>query len=40
MAVLDAWGTRIPCLHPGEFATAADVLGMSAADFGRAFAWA
>ena len=40
MAVLDAWGTRIPCLPPGEFATAADVLGLSKADFTRAFAWA
>lgn len=39
MVVLDAWGTRIPCLHPGEFATAADVLGLSNSDFSRAYTW-
>jgi DNA-directed RNA polymerase subunit RPC12/RpoP len=38
MVAIDDQGARVPCLHPGEFSTAAEVLGISIEELDGAFA--
>jgi ssDNA-binding Zn-finger/Zn-ribbon topoisomerase 1 len=38
MYAVDNEGTRVPCLHPGEFSTAAEVLGISGEELGATLA--